>query len=142
MDLLAIDDLFTELQIISMLKENNKLCLRNGKLAIERESTGGGLLGIFSWTGSRINRWKNGDSRLTTLQHVSEIMNRSFNMCEQLKSKEDTRSQWCLKQFSELFKSSCIGLKNFSTTYSDDASIVARTTVLIKRITEESMQSP
>ena len=135
MDTLAIDDLFTELQILCMLKENQKLCIRNGKLAIERESTGSGILGVFSWAGSRINRWKNGDSRNTTLSHVSDVINRSFNMCNQLKSKEQG-TQWCLKEFAELFKTSCVGLTNFASTYADDASIRARTTVLIKRITE------
>jgi len=131
---IIVDDVMTELHIICMIRENTRLCIRNGKLTISIDSSGRGLFKIASWVLNTSSRWIRNDNRNNTLLHVSSLYQKAFKLCEELE-KDPEKNEWTLKEFKRLFLESCNGLRNLANTYSDDATVAARTTVLINKIT-------
>jgi hypothetical protein len=137
MTTIMVDDIMTELHIICMIKENNRLCIRNGKLSIDVDSSGGGLLKIASWVVNTSKRWLRNDNRNNTLEHVSSLYQKAFKLYEDLE-KDKEKNSWELSEFKRLFLESCNGLRNLSNTYSDDATVAARSSVLINKISNRN----
>jgi hypothetical protein len=114
-------DVFTELEILSMVEENDKICIRDGKIAIERK---GHPITVA------VRRWLHNDSRKGMITEVGNIINRAISM-----SKE-SHDDWVKFQFYAHFKKVIKGLDNIKKTYFDDSSVVARLNVIIMMLDE------
>jgi hypothetical protein len=60
-----VDHLLTSLKVISMIKEGQKVCVRNGHLTLETQSTG---------VITSLRRWINKDSRQTTVHYIKSVI--------------------------------------------------------------------
>ena len=62
---MEFEDLITDLKVISMLKNNGRLCMRNGQLSIEPsiESKQNILITWGAYTSLALRRWWNQDNR-------------------------------------------------------------------------------
>ena len=117
----SMTDVFTELEILSMVEETDKICIRDGKIAIERK---GHPITIA------VRRWIHNDSRKGMITEVGNIINRAISM-----SKE-AHDDWVKFQFFVHFKKVLDGLGNIKKTYFDDSSVIARLNVIIMMLDE------
>lgn len=117
----SMTDVFTELEILSMVGENDKICIRDGRIAIERK---GHPITVA------VRRWLHNDSRKGMITEVGNIINRAISM-----SKE-ANDDWVKFQFYVHFKKVVDGLDNIKKTYFDDSSVVARLNVVIMMLDE------
>lgn len=123
---MSLSDLFTDLQILSMIKEDDKLCVRDGHIAIEQRTHPVKIA---------VRRWYHNDSRRTMIMEINKIVSQSLSTCKDLQN--DTEKQWHLEQFKKHFSNIKLGLDNLKRTYHDDATIVARLDVLNDMLEEE-----
>jgi hypothetical protein len=107
----VLDELMTSLRVISMIKEGQKVSLRNGVLSLE---SGKNSVLIA------IKRWINSDNRQTTLHYIRNVINNAI----------DSESSK-LKQ--PLFNA-LVGLNALTVTYSGDAHVLATINVLEDKI--------
>ena len=112
-----VDQVLTSLKVISMIKEGQKVSVRNGLLDIEVRSTG--LVTAFK-------RWINNDNRHTTLTYIRNIITTAMDLS---KTHSTTRIKEALKEATG-------GLTSLSVTYGDDASIMATIHVMKDRIAQ------
>lgn len=117
----SLTDVLTDLEILSMVHENEKFCCRDGKISIE---TKGHPIRVA------LRRWLNNDSRKSMLLEINNIINRAISM-----SKEST-DEWVQTQFLFHFKRVIGGLENIKKTYFDDSTVVARLNVIISMLEE------
>jgi hypothetical protein len=111
-----IDEILTSLKIIGSIKEGQKVCVRNGLLALEQHSNG-----IFP----AVKRFIYGDNRDITLRYIKNVILNSLSI---IKSLEDPH---------EMLKSLCeavTGLKRLEVTYSADVATESAIQVLVNRI--------
>jgi len=124
------EDLRTDMKVLSMIKENGRLCIRNGQLSIEPQLTNKENI-LFTW-GSyatlAARRWWNQDNRHSALLKVQSIIMKIHEINSKLTSQEDQ------EEFSYLCKEAAKGLTNLQNTYSEDAAINARLSVYIKNL--------
>lgn len=116
---LFVEQVLTSLKIISMIKEGQKVCVRNGFLSLENKSVG--LM-------VAIRRWIHKDNRVSTLTYIKNIINTAFDI---LGIHGDVL---ILNKLKTSLKISINGLRCLSVTYNDDAAITASIEVLIDRI--------
>ena len=116
---LFIDQLLTSLKIISMIKEGQKVCVRNGLLSLEPNSTGVQVA---------VRRWVNNDSRQSTLAYIKNVINNSLDVCNMLTDR-DTITK-LIKSLTE----SSTGIGSLAVTYETDVPIVATIQVIQDRI--------
>ena len=112
-----VDQVLTSLKVISMIKEGQKVSVRNGLLDIEVRSSG--LLTAFK-------RWINHDNRHTTLTYIRNIVTTAMDLS---KTHATTRIIEALREASN-------GLNSLAVTYADDASITATIHVMKDRIAQ------
>jgi len=117
-----VDQVLTSLRIISMIKEGQKVCVRNGILTLENQSTG-----LYT----AIVRWINNDNRYTTIAYIKNVINNAMDITK-LHTCEQT-----LQKLIEALKSSLIGLGCLEVTYEGDAAILATIQVMQDRIQSE-----
>ena len=117
-----IDNILTDLNVISMLKENNRLCIRNEKLSIDSEVSGRFIYGIASWGIVALKRWWHNDNRDNIIAYLWDLYQRSLNYKEE---HEDV---------SYAITLSIGGLENLCVTYHADHTVVARLRVLINKL--------
>jgi hypothetical protein len=110
-----VDQVLTSLKVISMIKEGQKVSVRNGLLDIETRSSG--LV-------TALKRWINNDNRHTTLTYIRNIVTTAMDLS---KTHSTTR-------IKEALKEAVGGLTSLSVTYGDDASIMATIHVMKDRI--------
>jgi hypothetical protein len=110
-----VDQLLTSLRVISMLKEGQKLRVRNGLLGIEFKSTG---------IPTAINRWVHNDNRYTSLMYIKNVVNNSMEISR-------THSK---DRINTALTDSLTGLGALSVTYGSDVSVAAMIHVLQERI--------
>lgn len=94
-------DLFTDLEVLGMLKEDNKICVRDGHISIEKQShpiTQG------------LRRWVNNDSRRLTIMQINSIISQSLQVCKE--ARNDSEKIWTISQFNKHFVNVLIGLCN------------------------------
>jgi hypothetical protein len=114
-----VDQILTSLKIISMIKEGQKVCVRNGLLSLEAKSSG--LRVAF-------RRWVNNDNRSTTISYVKNVINNALDI---VKIHSDQRTICKIKKSL----SDCItGLSSLAVTYDTDASVTATIAVMQDRI--------
>jgi len=110
-----VDQLLTSLRVISLLKEGQKLRVRNGLLGIEPKSTG---------LPTAINRWIHNDSRHTALMYIKNVVSNSMEI-----SKTHSKDR-----INSALLESLTGLGALSVTYGNDVSVAAMIHVLQERI--------
>ena len=114
-----VDQLLTSLKVISMIKEGQKVCVRNGHLSLEVQSTG--LI-------TSLRRWIHKDNRQTTLCYIKSVVNNTISVMNT--HKNDTS----IKKLNKGLEESINGIKSLTVTYADDATIMATLQVLHDRI--------
>lgn len=119
-------DLFTDLEVLSMIKEEDKICIRNGHITIEKRTHP---------IKTAFRRWVNNDSRRLTLMHINTLITESLQICSE--SRNDSGKIWSIEQFCKHFTNSLEGLTNLQKTYTDDSAIVARLNVIRSLLIEE-----
>lgn len=110
-----VDQVLTSLRVISMIKEGQKVKVRDGLLSLETHSTG-----II--TG--IRRWINRDNRVTTLRYIRNAVIQGVSLYNT--SKDERVKQGLMGALN--------GLTSLSVTYGDDAGITAAIDVIRDRI--------
>jgi len=123
---MSLSDLFTDLEVLSMIKENDKICVREGHIAIEQKSHPAKIA---------LRRWYHHDSRRTMIMEINKIITQSLSTCKELQNEKE--KTWTLEQFKKHFSGIKNGLLNLQRTYHDDATIVARLNVLNDMLEEE-----
>ena len=114
-----VDQILTSLKIISMIKEGQKVCVRNGLLSLETKSSG--IKVAF-------RRWLNNDNRNTTLSYIKNVINNSLDIIK-IHTDENTKNK------IKTALADCItGLSSLAVTYSNDAGISATIVVMQDRI--------
>jgi hypothetical protein len=116
---LFIDQILTSLKIISMIKEGQKVCVRNGLLSLEPTSNG---------VQTAMRRWLNNDSRQSTLAYIKNVVNNALDVCNLLTDHET------ILKISNALNESSLGLGSLSVTYEIDVPIVATIQVMQDRI--------
>ena len=118
-----IDQILTSLKVIGMIKEGQKVKVRNGLLDLEPKSTG---LRVA------IKRWIHRDNRNTTVLYIKNVIS---NAMEISKIQHNEKISKAL--------SDCVtGLGALAVTYGDDASITATLHVIQERIKTEIKIKP
>jgi len=111
-----IDDILTSLKIIASIKEGQKVCVRNGLLSLEIQSTG-------VWPA--IKRAICGDNRELTVRYIRNVVHNSIAVIKFVKNPDDV-----LKSLAD----AVTGLKRLEVTYSADIATVSAIQVLVERI--------
>ena len=117
-----IDQLLTSLKVISMIKEGQKVCVRNGHLSLENQSTG---------VITSVRRWINRDSRQTTVCYIKSVVQNAISITK-IHNNEISITK-VLKSLEE----SVTGINSLTVTYMDDATVSATLQVLRDRIQTE-----
>jgi len=121
------EDLITDLKVISKLKPNGRLCIRNGQLSIEpiiefKENR------LYTWSSCAslaLRRWWNQDNRNSALLKVQSVL---------MKVQDYLNRYELTDTFIELCKNAADGLVNIQLTYADDAAFVSRLDVYIQTL--------
>jgi len=117
-----VDHLLTSLKVISMIKEGQKVCVRNGHLTLEIQSTG--IL-------TSVRRWIHNDSRQTTVHYIKSVIQNSISVSKVHKN------QTSVDKIIVGMEEALVGINSLIVTYTDDATITATLQVLYSRITTE-----
>jgi hypothetical protein len=100
-----VHDVLISLKVISFIKEGQKVCIRNGVLTLETQSTG--IIASF-------RRWINYDSRVATITYIHSLIRKAMYITNNGNEKEREKMLEALKE--------CIpGLDALMITYNDDA---------------------
>jgi len=117
-----VDHLLTSLKVISMIKEGQKVCVRNGHLTLEIQSTG---------IVTSVRRWIHNDSRQTTVHYIKSVIQNSISVSKVHKN------QTSVDKIIVGMEEALVGINSLIVTYTDDATITATLQVLYSRITTE-----
>jgi len=117
-----VDQVLTSLRVISMIKEGQKVCVRNGVLSLEAHSTG-----VYT----AIRRWMNNDNRYSTIAYIKNVINNAMDI-----SRLHTCDQ-TLDKLNNALKTSLVGLNSLEVTYEGDAAIMATIQVMQERVQSE-----
>ena len=115
-----VDQLLTSIKIVGMIKEGQKVCIRNGLLTLETKSTG---------VGAALRRWIHNDNRYSTLMYIRNVVNNSVDVCNIY-----PRTDSVIIKITESLESCLTGLGCLIVTYGDDAGITATIGVMQDRI--------
>lgn len=111
------DQILTSLKVISMIKEGQKVKVRNGLLDLEPTSSG---------VRAGVRRWVNNDNRHTTLLYIKNIISNAMDIISIKHDQSDKLEKALLD---------CItGLGALAVTYGEDASVTATLHVLQERV--------
>jgi hypothetical protein len=110
---LSLDELYTNLSLISKIEVGDKLVLKNNYITIDKS-----YLGFFS-------RWINNVGRDETLKYIANLLNFSFTYL----TDESEKSR--ILNYLQL---SLNGLNNLKQTYFNDKLVQAKIDVIIENI--------
>lgn len=126
---MTIDQVLTNLKIISQIKKGEKIISSNNILEIDTR--------YFQFA----RRWWEVNSRISTLELFNKIVERSFNLIDETynnKSKENyyfsEENSRTLQKFSIELTNVCNGLNNLKETYSDDVTTTSQLDVMLDKI--------
>ena len=135
---MSIDKIFINLKIISLIKKNEKLSIKEDQ---EKSLTVDGNTN-FLYIQS-IKRWINNDNRKKTLSYINNIIQNTFDSMDQIyenfnkeeKSNvfEEDDESLLLRLSRELIKASD-GLRNLRLTYQNDSVINSQIQLLLDKI--------
>jgi hypothetical protein len=114
-----VDQVLTSLKIVAMIKEGQKVCIRNGLLTLETHSTGVKVA---------IRRWINRDNRRSTLSYIKNVVNNAFDIAGM------HQDEATVEKLKLGLKDCILGLGCLAVTYNNDASITASVEVMQDRI--------
>jgi hypothetical protein len=117
-----VDHLLTSLKVISMIKEGQKVCVRNGHLSLEVQSTG---------VITSLRRWIHRDSRQTTIAYIKSVVHNALTLTK------THNNQLSVYKISKSLDESIAGINSLTVTYDDDATVSATLQVLRDRIQTE-----
>jgi len=117
-----VDHLLTSLKVISMIKEGQKVCVRNGHLSLEVQSTG--IL-------TSLRRWIHKDNRQTTISYMKSVVQNSISVIR------THNNEISINKLLKGIEEAITGINSLAVTYSDDATIAATLQVLKERIQTE-----
>jgi len=117
-----IDHLLTSLKVISMIKEGQKVCVRNGHLSLEVQSTG--VITSF-------RRWINRDNRQTTVCYIKSVVHNALSITK------THNNEMSVYKVVKGLEESVTGINSLTVTYMDDATVSATLQVLRDRIQTE-----
>ena len=123
------EDLITDLKVISMLKEDGRLCIRNGHLSIEPSIIAKQNI-LYTWgayTSLAVRRWWNQDNRHNALLKLQSIILKCHEIFEKLSDEKK-------EEFNLLCAEAAKGLVFLKQTYNNDAAVSARLSVYIKNL--------
>jgi nucleoid-associated protein YejK len=123
---MTLTDLFTDLEVLSMIQQDDKLCVRDGRISIEKKSHPMTIA---------LRRFFNNDNRRLTMMQINSIISQSLQACKDIRN--DPEKLWATEQFCNHFSNVLAGLKNLKMTYSDDSAVVARLNVISAMLLEE-----
>lgn len=115
-----IDHILTSLRVIGMIKEGQKVKVRNGLLDLEPISTGIRVA---------ISRWIHHDNRHTTLLYIKNVISNAMEIYSIHNNQND--------KIREALINCDSGLSALAVTYGEDASIHATLQVMQERIKSE-----
>jgi hypothetical protein len=121
----VIDLILSNLRVVGMVKKQQKLCIRQGKLSVDALDTL-----------QPVRRFMYRDSRETTYLYVKNTVYDAIKMLRAIKA-EILRGEdhyWVMNRLEEELKACVIGIENLKTTYSADSMTTSSLDVLIKRI--------
>ena len=123
------EDLITDLKVISMLKENGRLCIRNGHLSIEPniETKQNILYTMSAHASLAVRRWWNQDNRQNAMLKVQSLILKCYEIREKLNDEQK-------QQFFPLCVEASDGLMHLKNTYKNDAAVSARLSVYINSL--------
>jgi len=120
-----IDNLITNLKIISMIQINEKLCIRKGHLQIDTSSN-------FQF----VKRWFFRDSRDMVLIYLRDLIRNITILFSKINEYSKDESLWILSRTLSELESSILGLGNLKTTYADDPYMMVTFDNLINKFKE------
>ena len=124
----TIDELLTELEVLSMIKENGRIKVTNGKISVESATYSSGLHGMSSWVGLSMRRWWNQNSRGYDIMAIQNLVLRIEAYVKEVVHVND------LKRITVYCQKACTGLENLKITYRDDAFNSACIELLIQKL--------
>lgn len=124
-----VDNIITNLKVISFVQVNDKLNIRKGHLQIDKESN---MRSIY--------RWINRDSRDIVLKYIKDIIRNIYLTVNKLKNNLNEESIWILTRIQTEFKKTELGLNNLKVTYSDDPVVMVTIDNIITKINEIYLQ--
>jgi hypothetical protein len=110
------DDLLTSLKIIGMIDSHQKLCLRNGRLALS--------------TSHAFWRWLAGDSR----EHTFAAIRGAVMGAIQVLDSNPPQTSWLAGRLLKELDGARAGIQKLQETYASDSLAVAQLQVLDERI--------
>jgi hypothetical protein len=114
-----VDHLLTSLKVVSMIKEGQKVCVRNGHLTLEVQSTG---------VVTSVRRWINKDSRQTTVHYIKSVVTNAVTMI---------KNRVAADKLVEGMNEALAGIRSLIVTYADDATVAASLQVMHDRVVTE-----
>jgi hypothetical protein len=114
---LYTDQVLTGLKILGMIREGQKVCIRNGLINIEGQSQG-------VW--AALSRWIHGDNRTITMSYIRNIVHNALEI------RRTHPHLW--KDVDEGLSHALNGITALEVTYTEDAGVVAALEVLKEKI--------
>ena len=146
--IITVESILTNLKIISNLKPNDKLTIKDNILVIDQP---------YYYQG--VTRWWNQDSRTGTMAELEKIVNDTFTIIDNIYTSElqsktgssidnnfyykrsipesyfKNENSQQLQSFSSELSNAIKGLQNLKLTYKNDISICSKIDVMIEKIT-------
>ena len=114
-----VDQVLTSLRVISMIREGQKVKVRNGLLDLENKSSGFKIA---------LSRWIHNDNRHTTVLYIKNVISNAM----EISRSQQQNSEKIIKALQMCSP----GLSSLSVTYGNDASVTATLQVIQERISE------
>lgn len=120
-----IDDVLTNLRVVGMIKKNQKLCIRKGRLSIDTDDTV-----------QPVRRWLYSDSRESIIAMIKITIQNAIRLSKDIQKDafEIDMKEWTIHRIDEELRSCELGLENMRTTYQDDSTYIAMLDTLIERL--------
>ena len=120
-----IDDVLTNLRVVGMIKKNQKLCIRKGRLSVDVDDTI-----------QPVRRWLYSDSREKIIAMIKNTIQNAIRLSKDIQKDavEIDMKEWTMHRIDEELRSCELGLENMRTTYHDDSTYIAMLDTLIERL--------
>ena len=116
-DSLYVEQVLTGLKVLGMIREGQKVCIRNGLMNIEVASQG---------VRAAISRWLHADGRGITMSYIRNVIANGIEIGK--------THPHMTEQVNQGLRHALNGLSALSVTYTDDAGVVAAMEVLKEKV--------
>jgi hypothetical protein len=122
MENITLEDIFINLSLISKIVIGNKLTNTDKHINIDTSLV------------KSISRWFNGSCRTSNLLFINSILQKSFEIGNNLLKENSTESAQTLLRLNSELKNCIVGLTNLKQTYSYDKLVQSEIDVMIENI--------